>query len=151
MSPDARERLMRQLLVDEGVRLKPYRDTVGKLTIGVGRNLDDAGISHVEALYLLNNDLDRCIRELVAAFEWFTELDHVRQTILVNMVFNMGLGGPTRGLRSFKNTLRAIGEGRYVDASDGMRRSKWARQVGHRAERLARMMETGEWLDEANA
>lgn len=151
MTTDARARLRSQLMVDEGLRLKPYLDTVGKLTIGYGRNLDDRGISVVEAQYLLDNDINRTIHDLVGAFPWFVELDPVRQATLVNMTFNMGLGSDTRGLRSFKNTLRAIEEGRYTDASDGMRRSKWARQVGLRAERLARMMESGQFPDEAHA
>ena len=47
-----------QLKVDEGVKLKPYKDTVGKLTIGCGRNLDDIGISYTEVDYLLENDLN---------------------------------------------------------------------------------------------
>jgi lysozyme len=151
MTGDARARLRSQLMVDEGIRRKPYRDTVGKITIGVGRNLDDVGLSHVEVMYLLENDIDRCIRDLVTALPWFAGLDPVRQTVLVNMCFNMGLGSRERGLLSFRNTLAAIARGDYVTAADGMRRSKWARQVGRRAERLARMMETGEFLDEAHA
>lgn len=151
MTGDARARLRSQLLNDEGLRLHPYLDTVGKWTIGVGRNLDDVGISKVEALYLLENDIDKAIRDLVAAFPWFVELDPVRQTVLVNMAFNMGVGSELRGLRSFKNTLRAIEEGRYEDAAKGMLASKWARQVGRRATRLAEMMKTGQFLNEANA
>jgi lysozyme len=151
MTTDARARLRSQLMIDEGLRLKPYVDTVGKLTIGVGRNLEDVGISHVEAMYLLENDIDRAIRDLVALFPWFSKLDPVRQTVLVNMAFNMGLGSPTRGLRSFVRTLKAIEEGRYEDAAEGMLASKWARQVGQRAVRLAKMMRTGMFPDEANA
>lgn len=151
MTNDARARLRDQLITDEGLRLKPYLDTVGKMTIGVGRNLDDVGISKMEALYLLENDISRTIRELAAVFEWFPLLDPVRQTVIVNMAFNMGIGTTTRGLRSFRNTLANIAVGQYAEAAAGMRASKWAKQVGHRAERLATMMETGEWLNEANA
>jgi lysozyme len=151
MTAEARSRLRAQLMTDEGLRLKPYVDTVGKMTIGVGRNLTDVGLSQVEALYLLENDIDRAIRDLVAVFPWFVSLDPVRQTVLINMAFNMGLGSPTRGLRSFVRTLAAIERGDYEAAAAGMRASKWARQVKYRAERLATMMETGRWLDEANA
>lgn len=149
MTTDARERLRRQLIADEGVVLHAYQDSLGFWTIGCGRMIDKrrrGGISYVEALYLLDNDISRCIRELTAAFEWFPGLDPVRQTILVAMLFNMGLGNKSRGLKSFRNTLAAIAGGRYQDAARGMRRSLWARQVGKRAERLATMMETGAWL-----
>lgn len=145
MTTDARARLRSQLIYDEGLRRKPYVDTVGKLTIGVGRNLDDVGISQAEAMFMLEGDIDRCVRDCVAAFVWFPLLDPVRQTVIVAMCFNMGIGNTKRGLRSFVNTLAAIGRGDYVAAADGMRRSQWARQVGKRAERLALLMETGEW------
>lgn len=148
MTTDARARLRTQLLRDEGLRLKPYVDTVGKVTVGVGRNLTDRGITQTEALYLLENDISRCIRELVEAFPWFVGLDPVRQTVLANMCFNMGIGNTRHGLRSFVNTLNDIQHGRYAEAADKMRLSKWARQVGLRATRLARQMETGVWGEE---
>lgn len=61
-----RDRLKAQLVIDEGLRLRPYRDSVGKLTIGCGRNLDDVGITAAEAMMLLDNDVSRVERELVA-------------------------------------------------------------------------------------
>lgn len=145
MTPDARSRLRTQLAIDEGLRLFPYEDTVGKTTIGYGRNLTDVGISKLEAGYLLENDIDKAIRDLISAFTWFPGLDPVRQTVLVNMAFNLGLGNTKRGLRSFVNTLAAIGRGDYAAAAAGMRKSKWSRQVGARAERLARQMESGRY------
>ena len=151
MTTEARARLRAMLVADEGLRLKPYRDTVGKLTIGVGRNLDDVGLSKIEAMYLLENDINRAIRDLVAVFDWFPLLDPVRQCVMVNMAFNMGIGSEKRGLRSFHNTLAAVARGDYAAAAAGMRRSKWAKQVGNRAERLARMMESGQFPDERYA
>jgi len=125
-----------QLLNDEGMRLFPYTDTVGKLTIGVGRNIEDVGISKNEAMVLLENDLKKVIGQLNDKIPWWTRLDSVRQEVLINMAFNLGING----LLGFKNTLTAIAEGRYKDASKGMLDSKWAKQVGKRAERLALMM-----------
>lgn len=145
MTADARARLRTQLLRDEGLRLKPYVDTVGKVTVGVGRNLTDRGITQTEALYLLENDISRCIRELVEAFPWFVGLDPVRQAALVNLNFNMGLGNTKRGLRSFVNTLNDIQHGRYAEAAKRIRASKYARQVGLRAQRIASQIETGAW------
>ena len=128
-----------ELTRDEGHRLKPYRDSVGKLSIGVGRNLDDVGISAEEAGILLSHDIDRTVAALDAAIPWWRELDDVRQRVLANMAFNMGVDG----LLGFKNTLAAAKDGRYADAAAGMLDSKWAGQVGARATRLANMMRKG--------
>ena len=77
------------LIRHEGLRLKPYRDTVGKLTIGVGRNLDDVGITREEALYLLKNDIDNARRELIKTIPRFLDMDKVRQIVLISMTFNL--------------------------------------------------------------
>lgn len=130
------------MLVDhEGMRRKPYRCTAGKLTIGVGRNLDDRGISPDEAMYMLANDIRDSRRELSAAFSWFDKLDEVRQAVLIDMCVNLGLSR----LQGFRNTLALIGVGKYEAAAQEMLNSKWAEQVGRRAQRLSRMMATGRW------
>src|SRR6185503_13872716 len=125
--------LIDQLKRDEGMRLKPYKDSVGKLTIGIGRNLDDVGINEAEAEWLLSNDIFRAEHSLEEHLPWTEQLDEVRRSALVNMCFNMGIGG----LMTFKNTLQAIQEGRFDDAADLMLESKWATQTGPRATRLA--------------
>jgi len=142
------EALLEQLLEnDEGSgprdaagRLKPYRDSVGKLTIGYGRNLDDRGITEVEALYLLHNDVVEVEHDLDQHLPWWRGLDDVRQRVLADMAFNMGLAG----LLTFHQTIAFIQAGQYPAASAGMLNSRWARQVGRRARRLAQMMETGQ-------
>lgn len=128
-----------ELRADEGERLKPYKDTVGKLTIGVGRNLDDVGISEEESGYLLGNDIDRTMMALDNALPWWRQLDEVRQRVVVNMAFNMGV----RGLLLFKQTLAAMQSGDYSHAADQMLNSTWATQVGLRASRLSKMMREG--------
>lgn len=139
----SRARLLAQLLVDEGLRLKPYRDTVGKLSIGIGRNLDDTGISEGEAHALCENDLDRAEALLDRQIPWWRGLDAVRQEVLLNMAFNMGWGNGRKGLSSFRNTLASIKAGLWINAARGMRASRWAKQVGDRASRLASAMEHG--------
>lgn len=130
------------MLVDhEGMRRKPYRCTAGKLTIGVGRNLDDRGISPDEAMYMLANDIRDSRRELSAAFPWFDKLDEVRQAVLIDMCVNLGLSR----LQGFRNTLALLGVGKYEAAAQEMLDSKWAEQVGRRSQRLSRMMATGRW------
>jgi lysozyme len=127
-----------QLALHEGRRAKPYTDTVGKLTIGVGRNLTDKGLSDSEIDFLLMNDIRECTDDL-KTFLWWDDLDDVRRNVLIDMRFNLG---PSR-FRQFKATLAAVAMGDYVTASDQMRKSKWYRQVKGRGERLARMMSTG--------
>lgn len=158
-----REILIAELTRDEGLKLKAYKCPAGFWTIGVGRNLDAVGISRVEtmalkitrescmdkgitraqALHLLDNDIDRAEDDLDRYLPWWRKLDLVRQRVLVNMCFNMGIGNDSRGLRSFKNTLRFIETGQHEKAAEGMLNSKWAKQVGKRANRLAELMRLG--------
>lgn len=132
--------IKKQLVRDEALRLKPYRDSVGKLTIGIGRNLDDVGISEKEAYILLDNDILSVENDLDHNFPWWRKMDDVRQSVLANMCFNMGV----HVLSGFTNTLKAMQDGNYNLAAEGMKNSHWATQVGSRADRLIHMMETGQ-------
>ena len=133
------EDLMDQLVLHEGLKLTPYRCTAGKLTIGVGRNLEDRGITHDEAMYLLRNDVVLYGQELIKQFPIVSGLDVVRMMTLVNMAFNLGI---TR-LKGFKNMWSAIGDGDYEKAALEMLDSKWANDVGKRAIVLSEQMRTG--------
>lgn len=139
--------LAQELTRDEGRRLKPYRDSVGKLTIGVGRNLDDKGISASECDGMLQNDIAEHCALLDQYLPWWRRLDEVRARALANMAFNLGVGPsaeqPTGKLLTFKNTLAAIERGDWEAAARGMETSAWAHQVGQRAVRLVAMMRTG--------
>lgn len=131
-----------QMLIDhEGLELKPYTDTVGKVTIGVGRNLDDNGITKDEALYLMRNDIETHAKELADHFPIVRDLDDVRYYVLVDMAFNLGLVR----LSKFKKMWGCVSVGDYEGASVEMLDSKWATQVGRRAIRLSKMMKTGEY------
>lgn len=130
-----------QLVRDEGRRLYPYRDAVGKLTIGVGRNLDDVGISTAEADVLLDSDIARATADVLGRVPWAARLDEVRRAALVNMAFNLGIGG----LLKFKVALAAMERGAWAEAAVAMLDSRWAIQVGERARRLADQIVSGEW------
>ena len=134
-------KLREQLIEHEGIRYKPYKCTAGKTTIGVGRNLDDKGISHAEALILLENDISECASDVVAVLghEMWDRLSDARQRVLVDMRFQLGPGG----FRSFRGTLQAVREGRYKDAAAGMLASRWATQTPGRAKALTEMMTEG--------
>jgi lysozyme len=128
---------LRQLLINhEGMRLKPYKDTVGKLTIGVGRNLDDKGITYQEALQMLDKDIEDATSDCLHAFPWYADLTQQRQWVIISMVFNMGLAG----VKKFAHMLSYIELGDYDGAAWEMAQSKWAQQVGMRAVELQEMM-----------
>lgn len=128
--------LIQALKVDEGYEAKPYRDTQGKLTIGIGRNLDDVGISPAEADMLLQNDIDSAMRSLDIIYPSARKLDQARYHVLVNMTFNMGINK----MRQFKKMFAALDQHDYETVSQEMLNSRWAKQVGKRAVRLARIM-----------
>ena len=156
-----------QLILHEGIKLKPYKCSANKWTIGVGRNLDDVGlskneqlklfgtsglnreevidglltrgISEEEALFLLDNDIKKCITD-VKRFPWFESLDPVRQKVIIDMRFNLGLAE----LMGFKKMILALEQGDYDKAAEEMKDSKWYYQVGIRGRRLVKMMKTGE-------
>ena len=132
--------LKTDLTRDEGLRLRPYQDTVGKLTIGVGRNLDDVGISEAEALVMLEADIDRSVTELNRHLPWLLDRPEPVQRALANMCFN--LGWPR--LSGFRNMLAALEAGAYDRAAGEALDSRWARQVGARAQRIAALIRTGE-------
>lgn len=131
--------LVDRLIKHEGLRLKPYKCPAGKLTIGVGRNLEDRGISEEEAMMMLQNDIIACRKECYSNFIWYGEMDEVRQEVILEMCFNLGI---TR-LKSFKKMLKACELKNYSLASQEMLTSLWARQVGQRAKNLAKIMEKG--------
>ena len=134
------ERIKEQLVKHEGLRLKPYRCTAGKLTIGVGRNLDDCGISQTEAYVLLENDIQNCEKQILDEIpEIYNGLDEVRKSVLLNMCFNLGING----LLGFKNTLAFVKAGDWERAANNMLVSRWAKQVGRRAIELSELMRKG--------
>ena len=134
------DRIKEQLIRHEGLRLKPYRCTAGKLTIGIGRNLDDCGISQSEAYIMLINDIMNCEKQLQAKIpDIYNGLDEVRKSVLLNMCFNLGING----LLGFKNTLEFIKAGDWERAANNMLVSRWAKQVGRRAIELSELMRKG--------
>lgn len=131
-----------------------YKCTAGKLTIGYGHNLDalpidgigeDSVMTEMEANVLLNKDTKDVYLQVLTAIPCAENLDFGRCAVLVNMAFNMG----TKNLCGFRKTLEALNsdaEDKYIVAARHMLDSKWAVQVGQRANELAEQMITGEWV-----
>lgn len=136
--------LIAELRRDEGVEYMPYMDTVGIPTVGVGHNLKAKPLpdgwtyplTDEQVDELLTWDLDEVFDGLDSELPWWRKLDYERQRVICNMAFNLGING----LLGFKNTLAAVEQGRYSAAGAGMASSKWATQVGARADRLVDIM-----------
>jgi len=129
------------LIRHEGLKLEPYRCTSNKLTIGVGRNLEDCGISEDEARYLLKNDIQNFHEELTERFYFYKYLEGARKDALLNLAFNMGVPR----LATFVKALDFMSQRKYTEAADEFLRSRWADQVGNRATEIAAMIRTNEY------
>lgn len=147
MNPENETQLIEELRFDEGVRYVPYRDTKDIPTVGVGHNLQASPLpdgwsyplTDAQVDTLLHADLQNVYGDLNRALPWWTDLNDVRQRVICNMCFNLGINK----LVGFRNTLVAMRQGQYCDAASGMLNSAWASQVGARAQRLAQMMREG--------
>tara|TARA_R100001510_G_C7584296_1_gene156177 strand:- start:10 stop:435 length:426 start_codon:yes stop_codon:yes gene_type:complete len=140
------DKLLAMLKRHEGVETHAYECSEGKVTVGVGRNIDQAGgmgLSEDEIDYLLQNDVERVVKELAAEYPWFSDLDDVRRDAMVDISFNLGA---TR-LRLFKRALTAMETGNYKEAATEFLDSKWAKQVGSRALELTDMISSGEYAE----
>ena len=135
-------KLIEQLKIHEGMKLKPYLCTSKKLTIGIGRNLDDVGISKEEAEMLLKNDIYEATNQLLNAFPFMATFSDVRISAMINFTFNVGIGT----VRKFSNTIEYLKNEDWEAAADEMMDSKWAEQVGDRAIQITEQIRTGKWL-----
>ena len=156
------ENFVNKLIAHEGLRLQVYKDTLGIDTIGIGRNLEDRGITKEEldwmdipsmdavyeygitegdAMYLAKNDVQIVEEELVRAHPCVEELDAVRQLVLMDMAFNLGVPR----LCKFKKMWAAVHENKFDVAAKEMLDSRWANQVKSRATKLAHAMHHGEF------
>lgn len=124
----------------EGFAPLPYTDTTGHLTVGYGHNLD-VPLAKQSALLLLECDLKEAAYLLAHTFAGWRELNEVRQFVLTDMCFNMGL----KKLQTFCRFWAALHVQDYALAAREMVNSRWAGQVGRRARILAEMMKTGEY------
>ena len=138
----ASDKLAGQLKRHEGERLTVYLCTNKKLSIGVGRNLEERGISEAESQLMLQNDIeyftDAVIRNIDVSY-----CNEVRIAVLINMAFNLGI----QGLLGFKKTIAAIERGDFDYAAVEMLDSKWAREDVsiERSSELSNQLKTGEW------
>jgi len=146
MPENKMKKLIEMLKRHEGVETHAYECSEGKVTVGVGRNIDQRGgmgLSEDEIEYLLENDIERVIKELAEEYGWFNALDDVRKDAMIDIGFNLGA---TR-LRGFKRALGAMERGDYKEAATEFLDSRWAKQVGGRAVELTDLSKTGEYVE----
>jgi lysozyme len=150
MKESLRDRLVRE----EGIKLFPYKDSKGIITIGIGHNIEadpimfknleilkSRGITKEEAYGLLDKDIREHTALLVEALPWVGDLDWNRKSVLIDLAFNMGI----KTLLTFNNTLEHIKQGNWKDAGDHLKASKWYEQVGpNRADLLIKILVTGD-------
>lgn len=137
--------LHNELIRDEGLRLKPYRDSLGYLTIGVGHLIQKgesfSELTPSEAMELLDDDIETAIRRLTNIYPQWRELDDVRQRAMINLTFNLGYK-----LGDFRRFLHALKGGDYEKAADHLMQSRWFKQVRLRGPRIVHAIRTGtEW------
>lgn len=139
---DWKEREKKQLEIDEGRKLEAYKDTLGNWTIGVGHFGDvtpGQKITNEECDELLDQDFTEALESAKRVCDSFDSLDDARKGVLVNMAFNLG----EKNLAGFHNFLALVNRHEFGSAAWHMKSSLWCRQVGNRALRLAKRMETG--------
>jgi lysozyme len=141
MTPQGRQKLKSLLISHESYKQFPYVDNTGHLTIGIGRNLNDRGISTSEAYYLLEDDIIYFTNKLNHFLSFFCRLNEARQIVLIDMCFNLGI----QGLLNFTKMISALESDDYERTANEMLDSKWATQVGERATCLANIMRKGEF------
>ena len=124
---------------NEGLRLKPYECSAGKLTIGYGRNIEDNGITEEEANIMFEHDLEIVADELREIFQTFDDLSYNRKKCLMDMCFNLG---KTR-FKRFKKTIRAVNIGDFDEAAAQILDSAYARQLPSRSANNAMLMRKG--------
>jgi lysozyme len=153
--------LQEQLILEEGMKLSPYKDKLGFLSIGVGRCLDtnpltdeelsrighdcrSSSITQEQAIYLLNNDINSTRNTLTHTIPWWSDLDEIRARVIIDLAFNMGVAG----LLKFVHMLEALRSGLWMRAANELSDSMWASQVQHsRRDRLVNMLATGQDYD----
>jgi lysozyme len=135
------KRLQDTLIRHEAMRLKLYKCSEGKNTIGVGHNIDDKGITEKQALMILDDDIKES-EEHLRKFSWFEGLSDVRQEVVLNLHFNVG----HTSFLGFKKMIWALENGDYLSAGEEMKDSKWYNQVGIRAKQLVEAMQSNSFF-----
>ena len=133
------ETIKEQLIRHEGRRTRPYVDTVGKITIGIGHNLTDNGLPDFIIDLLYEHDMKGVIQNLDTNLSWWREQPENIRNALMDLCFNMGIGG----LLGFHRFLQALKDKNYLNAAMELQDSRWFQQVGFRGPELVNQVRNG--------
>lgn len=142
MTPEMRAKLKSLLLQHEKFRQFPFSDMSGHITIGIGRNLSERGISTNEALALLDDDIFYFNSKLHFLLPFYQLLDEARKLCLLDIVFHLGIND----FLSHEVLLLAVEKGTYEKASKEILNCKAAHNSPERYQQLAYIMRTGELI-----
>ena len=136
-------KLREQLKIDEGVKYEIYDDHLGYKTFGIGHLVkatdEEYGasvgtpVSEERVNSVFNKDVETYINESKKVFGNLEDMAQEAQQVIINMCFNMG----APRLSQFKKFIKAINDEDWATASVEMLDSRWANQVGVRANRLS--------------
>jgi len=110
------EMIQNYIKKNEGLKLKPYKCTAGKTTIGYGRNIEDNGITKDEADFMFYTDFSNCLNEYEKIFEGI-KIDDTAEMVCLDLLFNLGL--PT--FKKFKKFINCIKWKEYREAADELK------------------------------
>ncbi len=148
------DELLKEILEKhEGKKRRKYKCTAGRWTIGIGHNMEDEplpeemqrfldsnGYITDEMIYeLLEKDIEDAINDAWDLYPNLESYSEARQAALIDFLFNVG----KRVALQFKRFNRAVNEEKWDNAAKYLLESKYARQVGQRAQTIARMLREG--------
>lgn len=157
--PEKESRIDSGIIKAEGVRNKAYKDTLGKVTIGIGFNMDSpnaravwqqAGIqtafdeAYKGRVKLSDDEIGRLAEASYGIAETdarglvpnFDKLSKNRQDALVQLSYQLG----KNRMSQFKNTLALVEKGNWKAAANQILNSKLAKQTPNRAKAVAKML-----------
>ena len=128
---------LREVLTDhEGLKYKPYKCTAGKLTIGIGHNLDDRGVSPAVVNLMYDEDVTEVVADLKIIFTDFDDLPYDIHIVLADMRFQLG----ANRFRKFRKMIAAVKQSNWPEMIIQMKDSDWYKQTTNRANDLISMV-----------
>ena len=138
------KKAVKKMLIDnEGLSLKPYHCTAGALSIAVGRNLDSRGVSEDEAMFMLENDIEVCVEELDRLCPWWTRLSENRQSVMIDLMFNLGASRLAKFVLFLRGIETADNAEVYAAAAEEFMDSQYAKQLPNRSKRNYELIKKG--------
>ena len=140
--------LMTRIKLHEGLRLMPYEDSLGKLTIGYGHRMTkvdeityEHGITQGMAEEIFERDFAKAAAQAlsISGGKTWADMGNPRRGVIIEMCFQLGMGGVLK----FRRMWDALDKGDYEAAAAEMLDSRWHTQTPKRCKLLANIMKSG--------